>query len=265
MKRSAAVLATLVLCAGCLLPSCSSTGIYKTWANDYRSLNARFARVAVFTDFTAIHTGQSPAQISLEKSLEAGKELNDQIVSTLTGLDYEVSYSDKLFIGSYVVEKMPVAFGQAEPPAQTSPPFHIDPDVSHKKSYEEATLQAFRSFAAMAAEGPEAIKSGNIDPDIMRRLSGISNSGAVVLAIATSRKVTGEQDSDGAISASRLYRLKMSVLCVGVFHGYNGKLLWYGQRTFPAGPSISAYKNSVRQMFSDFPKKGDGPYFAPAK
>ena len=245
--------------------SCSSSGIFSTWANGFRPLNARFHRVAVFTDFTALRPGSAGTVITIDESLKGGRVVDAAITDALEMLSYEIASANKLFIGSYTVEKMIVADSREEEAARMAPPFHIDPEVTIKKSYASGILQALNAFAAMAAGGPEKIKAGRIDPEVAQMLSAKYNADALVLAIGVSRRIPGEADIDGALTSSRLYRLRMSMLCIGVFHGFDGKLLWYGQRTFESGPLNAVFKSSAKQLLSDFPRKGEGPYFSTAR
>jgi hypothetical protein len=158
---------------------------------------------------------------------------------------------------------MPVADTRNGESAYNEAPFHIDPDVTHSKNYEKAVLEAFRAFAGMAAGGPEGVKTGALDEKVARTLSSRYASDAIVLVIGVSRKVPGEPDTDGTLNSSRVYRLRSSYLCIGVFHGFNGKLLWYGQEAYKDAQLDSAFKGTAKALLSDFPPMGKGPYFAP--
>ena len=260
------VLSTLsFLTAGCLIFACASSGLFTTWANNFRSPNARFHRIAIFTDFTSVRPGESGVMIPVDESLDLGRTTSEQIAIELGALDYDIASSDKLFIGSYAVEKMAVAENRHSDSAVLEPPFHIDPDVTHKSSFENAVLQAFRQFAGMAAGGSDKIRDGALDPAVARALSAAYNVDAVVLAIGICRKIPGEPDTDGELNTSRLLQLRMSMLSIGIFHGYDGRLLWYGQRTFTTGQLGSVFKGIPKQLLTGFPKKGEGPYFPAPK
>jgi len=218
--------------------------------------------VAIFADFTSIRNGKSEIVIPIEDSLKLGFLVADQTADSLRALDYEVVSSDKLFVGSYVVNKMAVADTRKSAFAKISPPFHIDPDVTHSKSYKESVLEAIRTFGAIAAGQGDKIKNGQINPIVAKTISAKYNSDAIVLIIGASRRVSGEPANDGIITSGKFYQLKMSHICIGIFHGFNGKLLWYGQKTFSSGQLDPAFDNGVRALLSEFPNKSKGPYFA---
>ncbi len=254
---------SLLICVFIVLSSsCSTRSLYSTWANQYRSLNARFHRVAVFTDFVSIRPAVKDTAVIIDDSLKLGHSVDAQVKASFELLDYDVGSSGKHFIGSYAVETMPVADSRNDEPAYTEAPFHIDPDVTHSKSYEKAVIEAFRAFAGMAAGGPETVETGALDERVARIMSSKYAADAVILVIGVSRKVPGEPDTDGTLNSSRVYRLRSSYLCIGVFHGFNGKLLWYGQEAYKDGQLDSAFKGTAKALLADFPPMGEGPYFA---
>ena len=259
--RHLAFLASLVVLLG-IFAGCGSSTALTLWANNYRSLNARFHRVAVFTDFTAICEGKSGVAVSIDESIKLGREVDDQIATSFKLLNYDVVSNDKLFIGTYVVNNMAVADNKNSDVGNMSPPFHIDPDVTHSTAYQNAVIEAMRAFAAMAAGQEEKIKDGAIDPKVAKLLSSKYNADAIVLAIGASRRVSGDPETGGIITSSRFYQVKMPHVCIGVFHGFNGKLLWYGQRPFKSKQLNSAFRGAAKSLLSSFPEKGDGPYFA---
>ena len=54
-----------IVAAGILLLifGCKSTGVVSTWANGYQALNARFANIAVITDFADVVTTNSKSVV----------------------------------------------------------------------------------------------------------------------------------------------------------------------------------------------------------
>lgn len=264
MRQRIIFTAILVLFCGSVMQGCSGKkNFYSTWVSSYRPLNARFHRVSIFTDFTYMRNlKRGKEAILIEDSIKTAGKIDAQLVETFQDLNYQVPSHEKLFIGTYLKSKMDVADNRSEKKAHTvDPPIHVDPDVSSFKAYENAALEALRTFAQIATGGKAKMDNTALPQQTARILSSKSNSDAIVIAIGFSRKKAQVEPVDGPITESHLYDLKLPVLCIGVFHGLNGKLLWYGQKTFSNGMTDSGYTSAVKSLLSDFPEKGKGPYF----
>lgn len=255
-KNVIAGLVIVVLCFSLFGAGCSKSDMMQVWANNYRPLNARFQRVAVFTDFTMIRKSKTGLVIPIDESLKYAKALDDQIISSLILRDYEVATHEKYLIGSFANIDMNLADSRDDDGASFSPPFHVDPDISSIDSFSELILKGFGSFANMIAGGEGAVEKGALDKNLSRRIAKKYNADAIVFAIAVARAVPGEKYAAGPISPDSFYKLRAPVLVIGIFNAYEGKLLWYGQELFPNGKLGSGYAGSAKALLADFPQKG---------
>lgn len=250
------------------MQGCSSNkNLYSTWANNFRPLNARFHRVAIFTDFIYMRNIKRGAEaILIEDSIRTAGKIDTQLVETLEELNYQISSHKKLFIGTYLKDKVKISDNRSEKTTHTvNPPVHIDPDVSTFKAYESASLEALRTFAQIATGGKIIMENIALPKKVARILSSKSNADAIVIALGFSRKKSQVKPIDSPINESHLYEMKLPVICLGIFHGLNGKLLWYGQKTFSNGMTDAGFTGAIKTLLADFPEKGKGPYFTSAE
>ena len=261
MARKTLTAILVLLASTVLIIGCAKKSVSTDWANSFRPLNARFHRIALFTDALVVRHTDFGNMIPMNESLDLSSRIDKEVTEQLSLLNYSVAANEKFFIGAYGTEPMKVSDDKDTEPGDFNPPFHLDPDVLHSESYSKDVQQAFKDFAKMIADGQAGLGQGRLPESIVGAISRKYNLDAVALVIAVSRQPE-TKEMYGPLAPDSVFKYRAPFVAIGVFHGYDGKLLWYGITTYDAPVLPSVLPRAAKDMLADFPPKGEGPYFA---